>query len=148
MTKQVCESDTVSVPKIYRKAVGSLENRGIDIIKKLPQFSSIKSTLYRQRNRTLKVDKLYYKKFTDIKVPSKFHSFLLADYYCDDGARILVFASTEARHVMTECDDYFSDGTFGAIPEPFLQLYTIYCDLGSSQDVTNIIPIVYAFLPD
>lgn len=146
--KQASASDTVSVPKIYRKAVGSLENRGIDIIKKLPQFSSIKSTLYRQRNQALKVDKLYYKHFTDIKVPSKFHSFLLADYYRYDDARILVFASTEARNVMTECDDYFSDGTFGAIPEPFLQLYTIHCDQGSSQDVTNIIPVVYAFLPD
>ncbi|XP_063634445.1 uncharacterized protein LOC134805087, partial [Cydia splendana] len=146
--KKQVESDTASIPRVYRKAVGSLENSGINIISKLPEFTSVKSTLYRHRNKTLEVEKLYHKSFSDIKVPPKFDSFLLADYYRDDGARILVFASSDAKKAMTENKDFFSDGTFEVSPVPFCQLYTIHCDLGSSQETTNIIPVIYAFLPD
>ncbi|CAK1591836.1 unnamed protein product [Parnassius mnemosyne] len=145
--KKKISEDSISVTRVYKNAVSSLENAGNNFINKLPKFGDVKSTLYRYRNE-LGVEKLYHKTYADVEVPFKFDSFLLADYFRDDGARILVFKSRHARKTMAEKQQYLSDGTFEITPLPFLQLYTIHCDLDSSQQTTNIIPVIYAFLPD
>ncbi|CAK1593014.1 unnamed protein product [Parnassius mnemosyne] len=134
--KKKISEDSISVTRVYKNAVSSLENAGINFINKLPKFGDVKSALYRYRNKELGVEKLYHKTFADVEVPSKFDSFLLADYFRDDGARILVFKSRDARKTMAEKQQYLSDGTYEITPLPFLQLYTIHCDLDSSQQTT------------
>lgn len=41
----------------------------------------------------------------------------------------------------------FGDGTFH-VPPPFYQLYTIHIDVDSCNEMTNIVPLLYALLPD
>ncbi|XP_061723753.1 uncharacterized protein LOC133529973 [Cydia pomonella] len=43
---------------------------------------------------------------------------------------------------------FFGDGTFKRVPKPFKQLFSLHMDVGSTDETTNIVPMVYALLPD
>ncbi|XP_061713897.1 uncharacterized protein LOC133522565 [Cydia pomonella] len=43
---------------------------------------------------------------------------------------------------------FFGDSTFKRVPKPFKQLFTLQLDIGSNENHTNIVPVVYALLPD
>ncbi|KAE9532426.1 hypothetical protein AGLY_010049 [Aphis glycines] len=40
--------------------------------------------------------------------------------------RILIFSTTRLLYLMTQCDNWFCDGTFSSAPSLFYQLYTIH----------------------
>lgn len=60
--------------------------------------------------------------------------------------RIIAIASEAARETMSSAKHFFGDGTFKTCPRPFLQLYTLYANVGSSEEETKIMPVVYALL--
>ena len=59
------------------------------------------------------------------------------------GTRLLVFATKESLSVMSSCDQWFVDGTFGTAPKHFKQLFTIRVKLSNCS-----ITCVYALLPN
>ena len=68
---------------------------------------------------------------------------------------ILVFASSifkkylrRAWRKRTRNRRYFTDGTFKSILKPFYQLFTLHVDLSSDSKSTQIVPVVYALLPN
>lgn len=145
-----CKEDITSpefpaIPSAYNAMVSKLKDKGIDFISEIPTFEKMKSTLYRYRNTTAQVSKLQCNYVEEVQVPPKYNEFLLADYG-SDGLRIIVFCSKEARNIIPEISDFFSDGTFYCCTEPFNQLYTILGDCQSTDSSTNIVPLVYALM--
>lgn len=80
-------------------------------------------------------------------MPPRYNNFLLADYSnTTNNTRIIVFSSVQARKIICESQEFYGDGTFKSCPSPFVQLYTIHVDTGSTVNHTNIIPVVYALM--
>ncbi|KAE9536180.1 hypothetical protein AGLY_007403 [Aphis glycines] len=57
--------------------------------------------------------------------------------------RILIFSTTRLLYLMTQCDNWFCDGTFSSAPSLFYQLYTIH-----AVQYSNVLPSVYILLPN
>lgn len=66
--------------------------------------------------------------------------------YTQGNTRIFVFSSERARQNLSELTNFYADGTFKSCLPPFDQLYTIHGDFGSTQNHTNMIPLVYALM--
>jgi hypothetical protein len=126
-------------------ASSHLSNITNELVTKIPPFSKVKSAMYKYRNKSANLKKIYYKTLDDIEIPEKFHSFLLGAFI-DEDIVIIIFCSDEAKDIMKTCNLFFGDGTFKSCPHPFTQLYTLHGDLGSSQQTTNIVPLVYALM--
>lgn len=61
--------------------------------------------------------------------------------------KILIFAM-DGGNLLAGGSCFLFDGTFKSCSSLFCQLYTIHVDSGSTEERTNIIPAVYALLPD
>lgn len=146
-SKAVQENLSDPISKIFEENMASLEDRGLDLIKKLPALNSVQKMLYRKRNKSIGARKLTFAKAKDVEVPKKFEKILFADY-AHGKTRILIFADNELKKYMATCKKFYMDGTFKVCPKPFYQLYTIHAELGSSQEYLNVIPVIYALLPD
>lgn len=110
-------------------------------------MSSIQHCLYDIRNRALCVNKTTFTNLEEVEVPSRFESFVLADYYYE-GSRIIVFCSPYARQKVGGIHEFMGDGTFKCCPKPFYQLYSIHGDIGSTVETTNVMPLIFALLPN
>jgi hypothetical protein len=62
--------------------------------------------------------------------------------------KIIIFATPLARETMKTCKKFYEDGTFKSCPRPFYQLYSLHGFIGNDDDTNNLIPIIYALLPD
>lgn len=131
------------IPKQYNESICRLKNAGMHLLEPLPKFANIHTGLYNARKKFQEIEKSVFRNHAEVQIPVNFRPFILAEY--EDNNKILLFASKEARLLMTKCKKYFADGTFGCC-QPFDQLYVIYGDLGSDDESTNIIPLVYALL--
>lgn len=56
------------IPEIYKKTIVDLKNKGLDIVCELPNFNSVKSTMYRDRNKAHGVDRLFTNSPGDVQV--------------------------------------------------------------------------------
>lgn len=144
--KTVQENLSDPISKIFEENMAPLEDRGINIIKKLPALKNVQKTLYKKRNKSIGASKVTFKKAKDVEVPQKFQKILFADYAHKN--RILIFADDELKEYMGKCKHFYMDGTFKTCPKPFYQLYTIHAELESNEEYQNIIPVLYALLPD
>lgn len=137
----------ISVLNAFQKGIVSLKEQGIHLMgTPLPKFKAKKASMYRQRNRFLKVTKLCHKSVEKVQVPDMFTKHLLADYN-DNGVRILIFCHEEIAPTLSE-GHYFMDGTFFSCPVPFGQLLSIHLDKSSDMNVTNVVPVIYVLLSD
>lgn len=62
--------------------------------------------------------------------------------------RITLFANQNVIKYIETAESVFYDGTFKSCVPPFLQVYTLHIDLGRTHEHTNILPAIYALLPD
>ncbi|KAI5631084.1 FLYWCH zinc finger domain-containing protein [Phthorimaea operculella] len=139
---------TVPIPKIFEETVSGLADDGYDLLIATPKFTNVKTAFYNYRNNEAGTSKMFYTNSEQVEVPPIFEKkFLFADYYCN-GIRILVFGNEWSKEMLISGKVFFLDGTFNICPEPFTQLLTIHCDIGSTMEYTNIIPVLYALLPD
>lgn len=139
------------IQKIFEKHFESLKKEcSSDEIDYIPTFGSVKDAIYLRRKMILKCDRLNYKSIEEISVPEGLGKRFLV---CEDGSssKIIIFCSIESRRLlknpMTELC-FFGDGTFKCVPQQFYQLYTLHVDLFSNQHTTNILPIIFALLPN
>lgn len=78
--------------KEYDTMVFKLENDGINLVRKIPKFASVKTGLYNERHKIIGAPKQRFSLLSEVKVPTKYQDFLLADYNCEeDNKRILLF---------------------------------------------------------
>lgn len=139
--------ETTPIPSIYSEVVEEFNNAGYDLFEQMPSFDIMKKVLYRRRHQALQTNKTRFLRVQDVKVPGNFEKLVLADY-CEDGCRILVFASPKVKKVLSNSNHVFLDGTFKCISPPFTQLYTVHVDLNSTNDSNSILSYVYALLPN
>lgn len=127
--------------------VKGIEHDTFDMIAAVPEFRNIKSSLYNCRNKVAGTKKMFFNNNEEVEVPPVYKHFLVADYYYN-GDRILIFGSEWSNQLLATSKNFFLDGTFAVCPKPFTQLITIHCDIGSTIQYTNIIPVLYVLLPN
>ncbi|XP_063394032.1 uncharacterized protein LOC134679120 [Cydia fagiglandana] len=127
-----------------------MKDKGLNLIEKLPTYDSYRHIAIRRRKKFSKIDYLVYRDLEKVKIPPAFDDFLFADYNDNKkrNSRILIFASEKAREHLKYGKTFFGDGTFENCPRPFKQLYVVFCDLGSSEGTNNVVPVIYALLPN
>jgi hypothetical protein len=69
--------------------------------------------------------------------------FLLYNEVLEGHGRILVFASAFGLQTLCQSKTWGGDGTFGVVPKPFFQLYTILAEMDGVS-----YPSLFCFLPD
>lgn len=143
--RQRATSESDSMQKIYEEEILALENQGLGLVETIPKFTSIKHGLYNARKRSLGIKKIRFDNITDIQIPEMYNNFILADYSFEQN-RIIIFASDAAKTMLGKVKNVLSDGTFKICPKPFMQLYTIHGDIGSTETSSNVVPLVYALL--
>lgn len=143
--KQAAADTYEPIKTIYDDHLTPLRDSGLDIISKIPQYCSLKTSLFNSRKRALNVSKLAFKSPIDVDIPQKFEHFVLGDYIEND-TRIILFCSDKAKKFLMTCESFFGDGTFHSCPSPFEQLYTIHADASPSSTVLNIIPVIYVLM--
>ncbi|KAL0868257.1 hypothetical protein ABMA27_007788 [Loxostege sticticalis] len=118
----------------------------------IPTFHEKKDCLYRARKNFLRADHLIFQDLAQVSIPEALSDdFLVADDGESD--KILVFASNISIRFLRRARRkrnrrYFADGTFKSVPKPFYQLFTLHVDLCSDSKSTQIVPVVYALLPN
>lgn len=137
--------------QIFDDEFKPLQQSGFELVTKIPQFYKYKVTLHRQRREAQGIQAEPNRRDEVELDPESLkmadgNNFLLADD-CD-GERILIFASSTAKTGLKEHKNIFMDGTFKSVSKQFAQLYTIHVDLGSTEEETNVTPVVFALLPD
>ena len=114
----------------------------------LPQINNLKRTIHSQRkDNDLPPTPL---RREDIPVlPERYQvtkageQFLIFDSGVGDNERILIFATQQGIHFLSNNSHWFMDGTFKLCPEIFYQIYTIHA-LNNNQ----VFPSVFALLPN
>ncbi|KAJ8710243.1 hypothetical protein PYW07_009609 [Mythimna separata] len=132
---------------IYNEGVNRLKDRGINLLTRIPDFNNVKHGLYNSRRKEFGICNIRPKTVNDFEVPIKYDDFLMADYQ-QDARRIVIFSSKEAREKLKTVKHFFADGTFKCVVPPFVQLYSIHGDLGSTKKSTHILPLIYALVSD
>ncbi|KAH9628438.1 hypothetical protein HF086_015968 [Spodoptera exigua] len=126
--------------------MSSLADFGLDLVATIPKFTSIKNSLYHSRNKALGVKRTTFQTASAVEIPDAYKDKILLADYTDQRNRIIVFGTHNAKHLLATVEHIFADGTFKICPKPFYQLYTIHGDLGSSEETSNVVPLVYALL--
>lgn len=145
--EKVLSSSFSPIPNIYNKLKADFSDAGLDLIKKLPSFSKIKTALYKVRNKQASISKIQCKFAQEVEIPSQFKDFVLCDHYDESSnTRIIIFADKNILKYVKLIKFYLSDGTLDCCPKPFVQLYTIHGDLGSDEEHTRIVPLIYALV--
>lgn len=143
----VCEN-LGPVQKIVEEAFSNLRRDNANDSDLIPSFRSVKDSLYRARKKFLNTNLLTHSNLETITIPEALaKNFLLFEDGGQD--KIIVFATETARRIInTKSGAYFADGTFKSAPKPFYQLYVLHLDIGSDENSTNVVPVIYALLPN
>lgn len=83
----------------------------------------------------------------DIEIPKTYEKLIFADYKQGD-SRIIIFGEPKLWRLLNSATHFFCDGTFKLCQKNFYQLYTIHADIGSNDDFVNVVPVLYALLPN
>lgn len=139
------QSDT-PIPKIYKRNTAPLKDRGINLVEKVPELRSIKTSLYNSRYKAIGAEKILFDDLKKVQIPKKFNHFLLGDYIGD--TRIIVFGTEQGCQLLESLSEFFIDGTFKSCPKPFSQLLIIHGDRQGPSHETNTVPLIFALMPD
>jgi hypothetical protein len=140
----------MTIPKIVRlqsAVVLDSANTEIENIENLPpSFKSIKSSLYRMRNKIIPQQPPMSTDFelSDAwKTTKDGRDFILEDNNETD--RIIIFGTEEFFKMMCKQTDrnVFMDGTFKSTPTIFAQIYTIHVLIGN-----HMLPTAYCLMPN
>lgn len=147
---KVCQS-MASVKKLYEKTV--LKYVKEEDNEKMSAFESVRDTLHRTRKRFLEVNTTEVSKSTDVEIPNIIkHNFLVSEYELDSHNKIFLFASKICKNyaqIQSSLNKtFFGDGTFKPVPIQFYQLFSIHVDGASDEQTTNVLPMLYALLPN
>ncbi|XP_026728382.1 uncharacterized protein LOC113494297 [Trichoplusia ni] len=143
-TNTVQHDVSIPIPQIFSEHMEILKQKGIH---NLPKFENVSKHLYQKRNNSIGARRLCFSKAAELIIPEKYLFLLFADYQ-DRDKRILIFGHKDFIGHLRQSRRFFFDGTFKICPKAFYQLFTIHADIGSTEEFVNVIPILYALLPD
>ena len=150
--------DRIKMLKEYRKmkdlaSVTEQSTRGIlssgietmqpSTINKLPQLESVKRTIRNYKNISIEICG-NPTTAAEIVIPDKYkitlkgEPFLLYVSGFGDQQRIIVYGTRNFISCLSNCDNWYCDGTFSVVPDLFVQLYTIH-----TEKEGNILPCIY-----
>lgn len=145
LKKAVC-ADLGPIQKICEEPLKKLRKKCHKDEDLIPPFHSLKNSVYRSRKKFLDTDFLTHSSTSSIKIPEVFQSFLIFEN--GDIDKIIIFATNTAKKFIKTTGSYYADGTFRSTPKPFYQLFVIHLDVNSDKKTTNIVPVIYALLPN
>ncbi|KAL0810624.1 hypothetical protein ABMA28_010738 [Loxostege sticticalis] len=119
--RHAAEKTDTPIPQLYEDAENKWQEKWFDLIAPLPKFENAKHTFYDARNNFSKVNKINFKSFDEVQVPIA---------------------------LIDNVTEIFADGTFQSCPSPFVQLFIIHAELGSTNTTTKVKPIIFALLSD
>lgn len=119
----------------------------MNLVSNVPSFSSVQHCLYQTRNSSAIIEKTVFTNIEEVQVPEQRYQLILADYYMN-GVRILHFCSPDIKEKLRDISEFFGDATFNACQRPFVELYSILGDIGSTTDTTKVVPVVFTLLCD
>lgn len=149
--KKRVREECVAVAKVYSDELGTLHDKGYEFVTALPRASSVKRTLHRHKYQA-QGSLAEPTERQDVELSeqglkmSDGSNFLLADNGRED--RIIAFAGDKGRECLKTQRHFFMDGTFRSCSKQFAQIYTIHADIGSNEKETNVIPVLFALLPN
>ena len=97
----------------------------------VPDYYSVKSTMYRQR--ATKIPELPGN-FKNLSIPRRFRKTVTGERFLlknDTENGLVVYSTTEALTIFASCEYIIGDGTFKSCPPPYVQLYVL---LGIKND--------------
>jgi hypothetical protein len=144
--KIAVRNSMVPVQQIFEEKTTKLKEDGCSILA-VPEYSSVKSSLYRARYRHLRIPKARFDKIEEVEVPE----YLGKDFVIvHDGMKekIIIFSTPLAQTTLNEVNEFYSDGTFQITPRPFYQVYSLHVNLSDNNKENQFIPLVYALLPN
>ncbi|XP_061725263.1 uncharacterized protein LOC133531149 [Cydia pomonella] len=145
--KAVCERMS-PVKQIFEEAVTEIVETDQSFV--MCSYKEKRSALYRARKKFLGQHKTDFLNLRDVKIPEMLKKDFLA---IEDGTeeKILIFATPTGRLYINNADgnhQYFGDGNFKRKPKPFKQLFSIHVDLVKNGRSSNVVPIIFALLPN
>lgn len=146
--KDRCRTEWKPVPVLYEECMKGLDSDSDSSENsEPPPFSSVKDACYSARKAVLNVSKLKFTNVQEVKFPELLtNNFLL--YQGEGVDNFFIFGSPGCMKLIKKTDLYLADGTFRSVPKPFEQLFTVHVDIGSTREVTTIIPIFFCLLPN
>lgn len=146
LKKEVCDN-LGPIQEICESTLADLRDKNRDDRDLIPTFRSLKSSLYRARKKYLNTDLLVHNNTETVQIPQSLSKKFLV---CEDGSteKIIIFATNIAKKIMRTPGSYYADGTFKSAPKPFYQMFVLHMDLASDENTTNIVPVIYALLPN
>ncbi|CAH2210226.1 jg21811 [Pararge aegeria aegeria] len=129
------------IPSVYQESIAHLMT--LDCADQIPDFNSVKSSLYRSRNKSLGVDRTSFNTLSDVVISESYgDNFLFVDDGTDE--KILCFASAKCKNAFKNVSRLLLDGTFKVKPKLFQHIYTIYGDLTND----TFVPLLFCLLPN
>ncbi|CAD5126542.1 DgyrCDS14643 [Dimorphilus gyrociliatus] len=137
--KIVCRSDNqTSGRSIAEKVLLSYEPNATC----LPDINYLKRMANSNRQKFRPVEpKVYNFNLDETFLPDEF----LQKDICENGERILIFATNHQLNLLSKSNCWYIDGTFKIVKEPFYQLVTIHSFVKKSGDMKQV-PLVFIFL--
>lgn len=126
------EMKTSQVLNVWAQETNAPEDRS-----KAVSLKSMERTVQKVKARTLDHPAVP-RDYSDLdQVPEKFSKtwdgerFLLSNIELENGDRMLLFASPFGLDLLRKSSTWGGDGTFGVVPKPFYQLYTLLAEINS-----------------
>lgn len=125
----------------------ALRNVGPSVSAQLPPIRCIKQTVRRARCQTGKTLASPLN-LEVLEIPDNYRKTLRGEDFLmyDSGPgnkRCIIFTTTRNLALMSECPNWYADGTFKATPPLFNQIYTIH-----AVKYSNVIPTVFVLMTD
>jgi hypothetical protein len=138
---------TTTQESTHQIVAGTLRGTSTAVAGQLPHVRSIKQTVRRARRHD-GVPLANPANIDDLVIPDVYKKTMKGDDFLkyDSGSapnRILIFTTSDNLKLMSECPNWYADGTFKCTPPLFNQLYTIH-----AVKYSSVIPTVFILMTD
>lgn len=113
----------------------------------LPNKAAMRVIIQRARNKNL--PKLPTS-ISEVIIPEEYSKInnnqFLVGHYTYEGESVIVFSTNENMRLISSATFLIMDGTFQCCPLPFTQIYTIHAKVGTCDEVSQFLPLVFGLL--
>lgn len=101
------------VPRLYENIIKDKMDAGFNLIGVVPHLKSVRTIMYRKRNKILQVSKKQFRTRGDVVIPEVYSKdFVLFDIGIGTNDRMIAFTTVKARQLIPKLNVFICDGTF------------------------------------